>query len=227
MLRKRPITSIADGHRWLTAGWRTAGDGTSGAVIRTGRPDPVPHSTFASPRISFTIASLLHSTDLQPRIGATEPSPHATGAAHRFAGAREISILRPHREDADFNRACESPGRREPLQGGQAGKDAPDDGTDGSWGDVFVIEDDFEGSMSDSAEVVPHLFLAMGDDETHDIPRGSGAGAFAAPGVFLDAHRPKPRTSRDDESKKSHWLLGGGCWSGLGVRWQTRGERWN
>jgi len=186
VLRKRPITSRATGHRWLiAAGWNAGGWQVPAESIHSDRPVPVPHSAMASPRAYLSIASFLDSSDIHPRIGATEQRSRASGTAWQPTEAREIPILHPAKQDAWSNRACGSPGRRQPLQGRQRGTDAPDDSTGGSWGDVFEIEDAFSGMARSSAEVVPCLSLAMGDDGTHDIPRGSGAGAFAAPGVFL------------------------------------------
>lgn len=225
MLRKRPITSRADGHRWpIAAGWRTAGRQTSAEVIHRDLPCPVLYFAVASPRACFTIASLLHNTDVHQRIGATESGSRATGAMVSPVRAREISILRPQTEDANFNRAFGASGGRQPRQGGRPGKDAPDDGTDGSWGNVFANEDKFEGWTRDSAEAVPCPSLAMGDDRAHDIPRDSGVGDFAAPGVFFHARGPKIETSSAVRctNDKNRWLLAGGFCDGLGVRLHTR-----
>jgi hypothetical protein len=186
MSRKRLITSSANGHRWwIAAGWRTVGRQTPAGGIHSNRPVPVPYSAMASPRAYLTIASFLDSSDIHPRIGATEQHSRAVGTAWLPAKAHEIPALHPGRTDAWSNRACGSPGRQPPLQGCQRGTDAPDDSTGGSWGEVFTMEDAFGGGVRSSAEVVPYLPSTMGDDGTHDIPRGSGAGAFAAPGVFL------------------------------------------
>ena len=186
MLRKRPITSRASGHRWLIAGgWNAGGWQVPAESIRSDRPVPVPHSAMASPRAYLSIASFLDISDIHPRIGATEQRSRATGTAWRPTETREILIPHPAERDAWSDRACGSPGRRQPLQGRQQGTDAPDDRTGGSWGDVFEIEDAFGGRAGNFAEVVPCLPLDMGDDGTHDIPRGSGDGAYAAPGVLL------------------------------------------
>lgn len=227
MLRKRPITSRAHGPRRNAAEGRGAGRNGSAAVVPAGRPSPVPYAAMASPRTCFTIASFLHGTEVHPRTGATEPSSRATDVVYRPVPTRGVRTTRLNLEDTCFNRACPSPGKPRPLQGGQPRKEAPDDGTDGSWGDVFMTEDGFEDRRRDSAEVVPSAALAMGDDKTHDIPRGSGDGAFAAPGVFLPPRNLTLGISRTDRNDKSHWLLGGGFWGGLGVRLQTRKERWN
>jgi hypothetical protein len=226
-LRKRPITSRPHGSRRNADKGRTAGRNGSATVVPASRPSPDPYAAMASPRTCFTIASFLHDTRVHPRTGATEPSSRATGIVYRPVPTRGVWTRCPSSEDACFNRACPSPGKPRPLQGGQPRKEAPDDGTDGSWGDVFATEDGFEDRMRDSAEVVPSAALAMGDDQTHDIPRGSGDGAFAAPGVLLHPRNLARGISRTDRNDKSHWLLGGGFWSGLRVRLQTRNERWN
>ena len=191
MPRKRPITSRAERHRWrIEAGWRADGGQAPAEGIHSGRPAPVPYSALASPRAYLTIASFLESSDIHPRTGATEQPSRATGTAWRPTETREIPTLHPARKDAKSSRACGSPGERQPHLGRQQGTDAPDDSTGGTWGDVFKIEDAFRGMARSSAEGVPGLSVAMGDDGTHDIPRGSGGGAFAVPGVFL-----QPRSS--------------------------------
>lgn len=186
MLGKRPITSRAERLRWwIEAGWRADGGQAPAEGILSGRPVPVPYSAMASPRAFLTIASFLENLDIHPWIGATEQPSRATGTAWRPTEPREIPTLHPARKDAESNRACGSPGERQPHQGRQQGTDAPDDSTGGTWGDVFKIEDAFRGMARSSAEGAPGLSVARGDDGTHDIPRGSGAGAFAAPGAFL------------------------------------------
>ncbi len=227
MLRIRPITSRAQRPRWKAAEGKTAGRHESATVVPTGSPSPVPYAAMASPRTCFIIASFLHDTEVHPRIGATEPTSRGTEAMVRPVPRRGFFRVRPNIEDACFNRACASPGKRWPLQGDQTRKDAPDDRTNGSWGDVFGLEGGFESRRRDSAEVVPSATLAMGDDQTHDIPRGSGDGAFAAPGVLLYPGNLALGISRTNRNDKSHWLLGGGSSGGLGVRLQARDERWN
>lgn len=185
MLRKRPITSTATGHRWwIAAGWNARSWQAPAESVHSDRPVSVPHSAVASPRAYLCIASFLDSTDIHPRIGATEPRSRVTGPAWRPTGTREFLILHPAKRDAWSNRACGSPGRRQPRPGCPRGTDAPDDSTGGCWGDVFVIEDTSGGMARSSAEGVPGLSVATGDDGTHDSPQGSGAGACAAPGVL-------------------------------------------
>lgn len=190
MLRKRPITSRAAGHRWfIAAEWGTDGWQPPVGGFHPGRPVPVPRSAMASPRAYLSIASFLDSSDIHPRIGATEQHSRATGAAWRPTGPREILPLHPARRDAGSDRACGSRGKRQSFQGRQRGTDAPHDDTGGSWGGVFDREDAFHDRAGSSLAGVPDLSFATGDDGTHDIPRGSGAGVFAAPGVFLQSRR--------------------------------------
>lgn len=231
MLRKRQIASSAEARRWLiAAGWNADGGLVPADDVHSRRPFPVPYSAMASPRVYLPIASLFDRADFRPWIGATEPSSRVTGAARRPTDARENLPQHPQTADAQSNRACGSPGKRQPLQGCQRGKDAPDGQTNGPWGDVFVTEDESDGTMRNSAEVVPCRSRTMGDDGTHDIPRDSGDSESAGPGVFLSKPSPEVGTSSDagDPQEESRfWLWAGRSWGGLQVRPVTCGRRWN
>lgn len=190
MLRKQSMASMADGRRWLIAvGRQVPGRQKAGAGRHFSRPFPIPYSATASPRDHHTTASFLDGSEVHPGIGATGRLPRATGMDCVLVGSREVFMPHPAKvmEDARPNRAYGSSGLQQPRQGGQWSTDAPGDGADGPWGDVFAMaQDGFGGTTRSFAEGVPCRLPAMGDDETHDIPRGSGAGAFAAPGVFLE-----------------------------------------
>jgi hypothetical protein len=231
MLRKRQIASNADGRRWLiTAGWGADGGHRSAAGLHSWQPFPVPYSAMASPRVYLPIASFFYGTDFRPWIGATEPSSRATALPSPPVAARDNLAKHPKTTDAQSDRACGSPGKRQPLQGCQRGKDAPDDPINGPWGDVFETEDEADDTMRSSAEGVPCRSSAMGDDGTHDIPRGSGAGAFATPGVFLSAQGLIVGTScdnGDDSQERCFWLWDDGVWGEHRVRPETRSSRWN
>lgn len=188
MWRKRLMASRADGHRWLmAAGWRIAGRQGSAAGVRSGHPFPVPYFAVASPRAHRITASFLDGSLVHLGIGAIERLPRATATGRVLAGSREVFMPHPETEDAWPNRAYGSSGEQQPRQGGRRSTDAPDDGADGPWGDVFFVrEDALDGTARNATEGVPCRRSTMGDDETHDIPRGSGGGAFAVPGVFLE-----------------------------------------
>ena len=191
MLTKQSIASMIEGHRWLIAGgWRTPDRQAAAAGRHLSGLFPVPYSVVASPRDHHITASFLDGSEVHPGIGATERLPRATGMNRVPVGLREVFMPRPATatEDTRPNRAYGSSGEQQPRQGDQWSTDAPGDGADGPWGDVFAMmeEDGFGGMARNSAEGVPCRLPAMGDGETHDIPRGSGAGAFADPGVFLE-----------------------------------------
>lgn len=178
MLRKRRTASNA-------AGRKAVGRHRSVGCLPSGRPFPVSCSAaMASPRSYLTTASSLKGSDVHPWIGATRKLPRVTGTDHIGLGPRVILIPHSVTEGECSDRAYGSSGQRQPRQGRQRSKDAPGDEANGSRGDVFLVEDGFGGTARDSAEGVPCRPPAMGDDGTHDIPRGSGAG-FTAPGVLF------------------------------------------
>jgi hypothetical protein len=179
MLRKRRTALNA-------AGRKVVGRQKPVGCLPSGRPFPVPCSAaMASPRSYLTTASSLDGSDVRPWIGATGRLPRATGTDRAGLEPRVALIPHPMTEGACSDRAYGSSGQRQPRQGRQRSKDAPGDEANGSRGDVFLVEDGFGGTARDSAEGVPCRPPAMGDEGTHDIPRGSGAD-FTGPGVLFE-----------------------------------------
>jgi len=179
MLRKRRTASNAVGRK-------AAGRPRPVGCLPSGRPFLIPClAAMASPRFYLTTASSLDCSEIHPWFGATGKLPRATGTDHIGLEPRVAPIPHPVTEGASSDRAYGSSGQRQPRQGRQRSKDAPGDEANGSRGDVFLREDGFGGTARDSAEGVPCRPPAMGDDGTHDIPRGSGAGE-TAPGVLFE-----------------------------------------